>query len=109
MCCGGLSRIDELQRVQKHQLAMPRRWVPKEQVRQALAESDSSDSPYRGVDVTTLPWVLVSAQLQGAEGVAAAGGKSKGSLDFFIPPSWAIAHHLIQTWAEKKDPWFARL
>ena len=33
----------------------------------------------------------------------------EGGLDFYIPPSWAIAHHLIKTWAQKQDPWFAKL
>jgi len=42
---------------------------------------------------------------------AARAGKSKeppqqGGLDFFIPPPWAIAHHLIKAWASRPTPWF---
>lgn len=33
----------------------------------------------------------------------------EGVLDFYIPPKWAIAHHLIETWASKHEPWFAKL
>ncbi|GFH23573.1 nudix hydrolase domain-containing protein [Haematococcus lacustris] len=28
-------------------------------------------------------------------------------LGFFVPPPFAIAHHLIRIWAECKQPWFA--
>ena len=118
------------------------RWVSREHVRQALAESDSADSPYRGdcpsharqtlndTDGVTPPeWHCCQLQTlksmppadvprwfrsPSAHGClprlpAAAGGKSQGSLDWFIPPSWAIAHHLIKAWADKPGPWFAKL
>jgi hypothetical protein len=26
---------------------------------------------------------------------------------FFLPPPFAIAHHLVRAWCEKKQPWFA--
>jgi hypothetical protein len=30
-------------------------------------------------------------------------------VDFYIPPRWAIAHHLIKAWLERSDPWFSKL
>lgn len=32
--------------------------------------------------------------------------RSWSTLGFFIPPPFAIAHHLIHTWASREDPWF---
>jgi NAD+ diphosphatase len=29
-------------------------------------------------------------------------------LGFFIPPPFAVAHHLIRTWALKDTPWFTQ-
>jgi len=41
--------------------------------------------------------------------LAAAGGRGKQhqDLDFFVPPPWAIAHHLVKIWAEKPAAWFS--
>ncbi|WIA10138.1 hypothetical protein OEZ85_010345 [Tetradesmus obliquus] len=32
--------------------------------------------------------------------------RSWSSLGFFIPPPFAVAHHLISAWASREDPWF---
>lgn len=32
--------------------------------------------------------------------------RSWNSLGFFIPPPFAVAHHLISAWASREDPWF---
>ena len=36
-------------------------------------------------------------------------GTAQGDMDFYIPPQWAIAHHLIKLWVEHPSPWFSRL
>jgi hypothetical protein len=33
--------------------------------------------------------------------------RSWTSVGFFIPPPFAIAHHLINAWASRDEPWFA--
>lgn len=40
-----------------------------------------------------------------------AGGDAKlgKDLDFFVPPPWAIAHHLIKLWVEQPSGWFSKL
>lgn len=63
------------------------RWVPREAVLQACAEADAPSSPY----------------LQ-PSGAGDSGGGS--ALGFFVPPRFAIAHHLMRRWAEHGRPWF---
>ena len=38
---------------------------------------------------------------------AGGSGEQHEDLDFFIPPPWAIAHHLIKIWAEQPSAWFS--
>lgn len=34
--------------------------------------------------------------------------RSWSSLGFFVPPPFAIAHHLIKTWAGREGPWYGQ-
>ena len=34
-------------------------------------------------------------------------GEQHEDLDFFVPPPWAIAHHLVKIWAEQGTAWFS--
>ena len=34
-------------------------------------------------------------------------GEQHEDLDFFVPPPWAIAHHLVKIWAEQGTTWFS--
>ena len=38
---------------------------------------------------------------------AGGSGEQHEDLDFFIPPPWAIAHHLIKIWAGQPSAWFS--
>ncbi|KAK9805210.1 hypothetical protein WJX72_006176 [[Myrmecia] bisecta] len=62
------------------------RWIAKADVRKAVETSGQPDNPYLGGRSTT-----------------------PDGIDFWIPPPFAIAHHLIKAWAEKEEPWFSRL
>lgn len=59
-------------------------------------------------------WVS-KADVQAAISASASGAKydtfnsTAPGLDFFVPPNWAIAHHLIKTWATSSEPWFSKL
>ena len=33
----------------------------------------------------------------------------KSTVNFFVPPKWAIAHSLIQQWLEQGESWFSKL
>ncbi|KAK9835976.1 hypothetical protein WJX81_003158 [Elliptochloris bilobata] len=62
------------------------RWVSRANVLEAVAASAHPDNPYYGNST---------------------GAPAEGGLDFFIPPPWAIAHHLIKAWASRPVPWFS--
>ncbi|KAK9812320.1 hypothetical protein WJX73_001978 [Symbiochloris irregularis] len=63
------------------------RWVTKQEAQTAIQHSSVND---------------VASSGQGA-------AFAEGHLDFFIPPKWAIAHHLIKAWATQGDSWFSKL
>jgi NAD+ diphosphatase len=50
--------------------------------------SDAPESPYYG-------------------GQGSSSGPACSSLNFFVPPPIAIAHHLLRQWAQHEGPWFA--
>ncbi|KFM25303.1 Nudix hydrolase 19, chloroplastic [Auxenochlorella protothecoides] len=56
-------------------------WLPREDVRKALKNSGSAASPLNGGNGAGMP--------------------------FFLPPPYAIAHHLLKSWAERDGSWFA--
>ena len=58
------------------------------EVAEAVRLSDAPDSPYYG-------------------GKGSSSGPAGSSLDFFVPPPIAIAHHLLRQWAQHEGPWFA--
>ncbi|CAL5218535.1 g224 [Coccomyxa viridis] len=60
------------------------RWVSRADVAKALDRSSSKDNPLTG-----------------------GSGEQHEDLDFFIPPPWAIAHHLIKIWAGQPSAWFS--
>jgi len=48
--------------------------------------------------------------LHSKKGIIAGGNaQTDAGLDFFIPPHWAIAHHLIKLWSEQPSGWFSKL
>lgn len=63
------------------------RWVSREAILQACAEADSPSSPY-------------------LKPLGAGDSGSSSALGFFVPPRFAIAHHLMRRWAEHRRPWF---
>ncbi|KAK9817473.1 hypothetical protein WJX74_009806 [Apatococcus lobatus] len=63
------------------------RWIPKNVIKQVVHASSQPDHPYMG-----------------------GKGELPSEIDFWIPPPFAIAHHLIKTWAgQTSSPWFAKL
>ena len=56
-------------------------------VAQAVRESEFPDSPY--------------LQPLGS------GSGTNSTLGFFVPPPFAIAHHIMRRWAEHGGPWFS--
>jgi NADH pyrophosphatase NudC (nudix superfamily) len=85
------------------------RWVTKEEVLEALKNSLSPESPF------------ISRRARGGEGAPGGGdggapglahgegvqgsttnGKNNSSALFYVPPPYAIAHHLLKYWAENK-------
>lgn len=52
---------------------------------EAVRLSEAPDSPYLG----------------------GSGGDAGQRLGFFVPPPFAIAHHLLKRWAQHGGPWFA--
>lgn len=69
-----------------------------------------------GEEMDAVRWIskddlLKAIQYSSASDSSAGTGRAmqEGVLDFYIPPKWAIAHHLIETWASKHEPWFAKL
>ena len=72
------------------------RWVDRDTVAAAVAEASDPQNPY------LQPGALKDASAGGhaATGSTAAGGAAAGGgVGFFIPPKYAIAHHLIALWA----------
>ncbi|KAI7840059.1 hypothetical protein COHA_006190 [Chlorella ohadii] len=63
------------------------RWVSREEVAQAVRESESPDSPYLKPLSSSSPATSV--------------------LGFFVPPPFAIAHHLMRAWVQHGGPWFS--
>ncbi|PRW58426.1 Nudix hydrolase chloroplastic [Chlorella sorokiniana] len=63
------------------------RWASREDVAQAVRESESPDSPYLKPLSSSSPVT--------------------STLGFFVPPPFAIAHHLMRTWVQHGGPWFS--
>ncbi|BDA44335.1 Peroxisomal NADH pyrophosphatase NUDT12 [Coccomyxa sp. Obi] len=61
------------------------RWIQRDRVLRVVQASSSSDNPLLG------------------------GSANVGTDDFYIPPPWAIAHHLIKLWADQPSGWFSKL
>ncbi|CAK0736539.1 hypothetical protein CVIRNUC_000762 [Coccomyxa viridis] len=59
------------------------RWISKADVKKALERSSAADNPLTGEHE-----------------------EQHQDLDFFVPPPWAIAHHLVKIWAEQQSAWF---
>ena len=57
------------------------------EVAEAVRLSDAPESPYYG-------------------GQGGGSGPAGSSLNFFVPPPIAIAHHLLRQWAQHEGPWF---
>ena len=60
---------------------------PAAEVAQAVRESESPDSPYLKPLSSSSP--------------------ATSALGFFVPPPFAIAHHLMRAWVQHGGPWFS--
>lgn len=80
------------------------RWVGRAEVLAAVAAARSDANPFNAGAAGPGGGSAVPSE---DGGVGGEGGSSGGGVGFWVPPPFAIAHHLLRAWSERDGPWFA--